>query len=68
MELMSEKKMNIPIVFISEKYDEEWIVNGVNENVLEVLPKPIDKEQLLLKVHRLLNDEFFDFYSGDDIG
>lgn len=56
MELMGEKQINVPLIFISEEFDEEWILNGMSQKALEVLPKPIDKEQLLLKVHRLLND------------
>ena len=54
-EFMKDNNMDIPLIYISENASEQWVQEGVIRMAREILPKPIDKEQLLLKLDRILN-------------
>ena len=56
LEQMNEKKINIPVVFITGYHSEEVEIKSKELGAVEYIKKPIQKDLLLEKLHHLLKE------------
>ena len=50
------KSMNVPVIIVSSHSDEQFVIHSKNAGASDIIPKPVNKEELLQKIKRALEN------------